>query len=236
MRVILLGPLAKPGRALKRELRAWLRSRPGTILLAVDGGAYSALASGVRPDCAIGDWDSFAERAGARGAAWKKLRAIPMITLPKGKDRSDLAHALRAAEALGGDELIALGLTGGRPDHHLSNLLEFRNASTGVRHKWRRLEAHGSDARYVFLSKSAPQFEESLKSGALVSIFCLNGVARGVTLKGLKYPLRNQAVESSSQGLSNQVGTAKAGARTAVSIRLKQGHLIVVIPKEATRG
>lgn len=209
-RAILFGPSVDLPKAKRK---AWARAtlhklKPGTgdILIAVDGGLEYC----PHAQIAIGDWDSISQE---KLRAYKGLR----VTLPERKDRSDLAYALQAAKELEPQELILIGFTGGRPDHHLSNLFEI--AASRIKYS----RAIGPEAEYHFLTAQSPKFQPKCPRGTLVSVFALSKAARGVTMRGFEYVLKDQTLEPSSRGLSN-VTKSKA------EIRLRQGNLLVVIP------
>jgi thiamine pyrophosphokinase len=173
---------------------------------------------GYDPHVAVGDWDSL--KSGR-----EILSRIPHLSLSSHKDRSDLFFAARAAVALGADELVCLGVTGGpRVDHHLASLFDLAEFSTGRYGKLKSVRAIGLDGEYSFLSESIPVWTGQLKRKQLVSIFALKGHAQGVTLKGFRYPLSNAALSSSSRGLSNQ-----AKARNC-EVHLRKGQLLVIMP------
>src|SRR5262249_27228335 len=113
-RVLLVGANVERGAAavLRRRLRA---SGEFDLVIAVDGGVSACRALGVRADFAMGDWDSLPRSKKARA-----LRALPHVTFSRDKDRSDLFFAAQAALAIGAGEVVAVGVTGGRPDHHLA--------------------------------------------------------------------------------------------------------------------
>ena len=120
---------------LERELRAHGHSSHD-LRVAVDAGLYFWKELNIPPHVAIGDWDSLAEVSGPlnKGRSQKFLtsfdeilRDAQVLTLPRKKDRSDLHYTLRVLQDLGIDQILALGFTGGRPDHHLANLVEFGN-------------------------------------------------------------------------------------------------------------
>lgn len=207
-RAILFGPSIDHSnpRAWVRATIRKLRVSDGDICIAVDGG----LAYAPNPQIALGDWDS------ADRNLLRKTKALK-VTLKKRKDRSDLAYALEAVKILEPDEVILIGFTGGRPDHHLSNLLEINAA----RLKYSR--AIGPEAEYHFLTAKSPKFQPKCPRGTLVSVFALGKAARDVTMRGFEYRLTNQTLEPSSRGLSNRTTSRP-------EIRLKQGTLLVVIP------
>lgn len=207
-KALLVGPLAVAAR-VKRE------SKDAEILLAIDGGLDACLRSGLRPELAIGDWDSVKSRASLR-------KLIHKITLPREKDRSDLAYALEVALDLGATEIACLGVTGGRPDHQIASLQEIAIAASRTD---ALVRAGGEDGEYFFVAKKRRSLVLELKRGTVVSVFPLLGVAKGVSLTGFQYPLKHAALHPGSRGLSNVVKGSPC------TIRLDAGILGVVVPK-----
>jgi thiamine pyrophosphokinase len=176
----------------------------------------SATAAAYESEGVAGYWDSW-PRPG------RALRELPHLTLPHEKDRSDLHYALLLAYEAGAREVVCLGVTGGRADHHLASLGElalFAEEMPGIR----SVCAAGPEGDYFFLSRRIPRWQARLAKGRLVSAFSWNGPATGVTLQGFHYELRSARLESGSHGLSNEV------VRPRVSISLRGGRLIVVVP------
>jgi thiamine pyrophosphokinase len=198
VRALLVGPLCRK-----------VSTRGYDLVIGVDAGVARCLASRVRPDLAVGDWDGY------RG----KLEGIPAVTLPRKKDRSDLHYAFRAAQVFGATEVVCVGLTGGKPDHHLAGLHEMALAAK----RFTRVMAMDADAQYHFLSGSnQAAWKAKLALGQRVSILPIGGPAHGVTVSGFEYPLRNARLEPGSRGLSNGV------VRKKVSVQLKRGNLVVI--------
>jgi thiamine pyrophosphokinase len=218
MRAILLGPIAGSYRHPKKLLSS-LRVESKDLLIGVDGGTQTWLNWGYRPHCAIGDWDSLKSRK-------KILSQIPHLSLSKDKDRSDLFFAVRAAIELGAQELVCLGVTGGkRLDHHLATLFDLSVFSTGKYGKLKSVQAAGVDGEYHFLSESISRWVHFSNRRRLVSIFAIGGEVAGVTLSGFQYGLKNVTLKLSSLGLSNWTEERKC------EVRLRKGQLLVIIPR-----
>ncbi|MCM2279325.1 MAG: thiamine diphosphokinase [Oligoflexia bacterium] len=215
-RAILIGPRPVPP-ALVRELRLG----PGDFIIAVDGGLRRCRRLGLRPGLAIGDWDSLGARSPERA-----LAGIPHLTLPREKDWSDLCYALDAAEALGAREIVCLGVTGGRPDHQLGVLLDLSEAAASSASRFRSVQAWGADGRYHFISSRMPRWTARLEPGRCVSVFALGGPAKGVSLRGFRYPLRNAPLVPSSRGLSNRV------VSRVCTVAVGRGSLLVLVGPE----
>jgi thiamine pyrophosphokinase len=187
------------------------------LRVAVDGGLKIFKKVGWKPHFAVGDWDSLGSEKVSHA-----LRGVFHLTLPRNKDRSDLYYACRAALSAGANDLVCLGVTGGRPDHQLATLFDLSEIS-GRCDSRVTVVAVDNSTRYYFLSEKNPEWSAELSPGQLVSVFAMGGEARGVTLQGFKYPLRNAVLQPSSHGLSNRA------AQTQCAVRVKKGRLVVMV-------
>ena len=180
----------------------------GDCVIAADLGFDSLMAYGVKPDLAVGDFDSLGHRPNHPN----------VIQLPTEKDDTDRIYALRKGIELGYRRFILLGGVGGRLEHTLGNLqlLDWlaglggqgflvgeKTAATGIR-----------DGRRLAFPASM--------SGSL-SVLCSSGTAEGVDLIGLKYPLDKHTLTSQFPlGLSNQF----LGQEATVSV--ERGSLLLL--------
>ena len=147
------------------------RPAEGDWIAAADAGYTACRAAGFRPDLVVGDFDSSTEPAGET-----------VLRLPVEKDDTDTLHALRLGLERGCRDFVIYGGTGGaRPDHTLANLqcLLF-------------LAAHGARGRLygdgiVWRALSRERMDFPAAARGTLSLFCMGGEARGVTLRGLKY-------------------------------------------------
>jgi len=197
------------GADLRRRLR-----RAG-VLICADGGLRAARRLGVRPDVAIGDFDS-ASRALVE---WARSAGALIITHPVEKDKTDAELALAYAVKRGAREIEFFGALGGRLDHLLANVgLVLSAAEMGAR---LRIVDGKTEA---FLAR--PRTELGAKRGDLVSLLSLSRMSSGIMTKGLKYPLRNATLrEGSSLGISNEVVSLPA------SVTVGTGRLLVVVTR-----
>ena len=162
---------------------------PGDYVIAADRGYDSRMAYGVNPDLVVGDFDSLGE--------------VPnhpnVIQLPAEKDDTDMVFALRQGLDLGYRRFVMLGGVGGRLEHTLGNLqlLDWL-ASQGAQGFLAGEKTVATAVRNGTLTFPAAM------SGYL-SVLCNSGTARGVTLRGLKYPLERYTMTGSFPlGVSNQ--------------------------------
>ncbi|MFL5812885.1 MAG: thiamine diphosphokinase [Bdellovibrionia bacterium] len=191
------------------------------LRVAVDGGlkVFNKFwrKIGWKPHFAVGDWDSLGSEKVSHA-----LRGIFHLTLPRNKDRSDLYYACRAAMSAGATDLVCLGVTGGRADHQLATLFDLSE----IAHEGGRafsVLAVDNETRYYFISENHPELSIDVVPGQTVSVFALEGEARGVTLQGFKYPLKNAVLQPSSHGLSN------IALKTQCSIKVRKGRVVVLV-------
>jgi thiamine pyrophosphokinase len=197
------------------------------LVIAADGGLGTAAALGLRPDLAVGDFDSadpaLVARAEAEGVAIERAAAE--------KDESDLELAVRAAVARGATEIVILGALGGsRVEHTLAGL-----ALLG-------LGADGADPRFDIaimderstirlLPGGAGSIDIAGEPGDYVSLQPWGGDAIGVTTRGLRYPLHDEPLlMGPSRGLSNEL----IGRRGRIACR--SGRLLVIHTRRAAVG
>jgi thiamine pyrophosphokinase len=188
------------------------------LVIAADGGARHADALGVRVDVWVGDGDSI------DGAALAALeaRGVELQRARPDKDESDTELAVRTALARDPSGIVVVGATGGpRIDHELANLglLAMPELGDGVawlytpRSRIGRLRMPGGPTEARFVGRR----------GDTVSLLPFGGDVRGVTTRGLRYPLRDEDLPMGPpRGLSNVVDADDAG------VTIRDGLLLVV--------
>jgi thiamine pyrophosphokinase len=192
------------------------RLRPDDWLIAADGGARHARALGVTPHVLIGDFDSVdpAERA--------RLEAlgVDVQVFPARKDETDLELALRLALARAGETLV-LGALGARWDQTLANVLLL--ALPGCRGRDVRLADGAQELRLATPSGGLPAARVHGAPGDTLSLIPLLGDARGVTTRGLEYPLHDGVLPfGATLGVSNVLVAPDA------EIEVREGLVLVV--------
>ncbi len=201
------------GRADAKEgWQHWVKE--GDRIIGADGGAAQALAWGIVPDTVIGDMDSLSVKEQATLAE----RGCRFIEHPRAKDETDLELALRYASQQGAQEIVILGALGGRLDHTLSNVLLMTLPSLeGVSVRI----ADGSEEALLVRGGEAVTLQGGV--GDLVSLLPLGGDVRGVTTRGLAWPLERDTLHFGfSRGVSNEMT-----ARVA-QIEVAEGFLLVI--------
>ena len=180
----------------------------GDYVIAADRGFDSLVAYGVRPDLAVGDFDSLGHRPNHPN----------VIQLPAEKDDTDMVFALRKGLELGYRRFVLLGGVGGRLEHTLGNLqlLDWLACQGG-----QGFLAGEKTAATCIRDGMSVTFPPSMTG--YLSVLCNSGRAEGVDLTGLKYPLNGYTLTGSFPlGVSNQF----LGQEASVSV--KQGSLLLI--------
>lgn len=179
--------------------------------IGVDGGCRILDAWQILPHFIIGDMDSIPQ------ALLKKYQEynIPNIVHPRAKDETDLELALELALKSNPSQVTILGAIGDRLDHTLANILLLS-----------RCLDKGIPAKIMDEQQSIYLVDNKLKlqgkPGDLFSLMPIKGVLKGVSLRGLEYPLENATLDfGTPQGLSNIFVASQ------VEIQIQQGLAMV---------
>ncbi len=191
-----------PARAVARRC-----ARRADFIVAADGGANTARALGITPQVIIGDLDSVSP------STRRAFRASTVLQVRR-QDNTDLEKTLDYLVGRRAERVILLGATGRRLDMTLANL--------GVCWKYVRtldLIIAGTGWHAI------PVWRDTLFAGprgTTVSLLPF-GRCRGVTLSGLRYPLRNARFAAGDVAVSN------VSVRDRFRVRIENGHLLVVV-------
>lgn len=171
---------------------------PGDLVIAADGG-YAALSGlGLTADLVVGDFDS--------------LGYVPeketVIRHPVMKDDTDMMLAVNLGLERGYRHFVLTGSIGGRLDHTIANLQTLlyltNRGAIGL--------LYGEGTVVTAVKNSSV----TLSGTGTVSVFCLDGSAKGVTEQGLLYPLNDATLSSDYPlGVSNEF----TGDPATISVR-----------------
>lgn len=179
---------------------------PEDYVIAADGGLQHTQALGIEPQEILGDFDSL-------GYIPQDARVFPVE-----KDDTDAMLAARRGLALGFRELLYYGsLDGKRLDHTVANYQTLQYlADHGARGY-----LVGQDFLVTVVKEGRIFFPEGTEG--LLSVFCLGADARGVSLRGLYYPLEGGTLTAGFPlGVSNHFTGAPA------EISVEEGSLLVM--------
>lgn len=179
------------------------------LVIAADGGLAHTRKLGIVPDVILGDFDSL-------GYTPEGANVFPVE-----KDDTDAMLAVRRGLAEGCDLFFLYGsLDGPRLDHTVANFqtLQFL-ADHGAKGY-----LVGNDTMVTVVKNDTLRFSQDAKG--TVSVFCLGPDAKGVTLRGLYYPLENGTL---TPGFPLGVSNHFTGAPAEISVQ--DGSLLVIWEK-----
>lgn len=171
----------------------------------------------VFPDLIVGDFDS----------CENPQLTTETIVLPREKDDTDTVFGVKEALKRGFEEFLLIGVIGGRLDHTLGNVsillfLDSLGKKACILDDYSEMEMV-SETPAVISSRYA-----------FFSLLNITGCARGITVKGAKYPLQDGEITSEYQyGISNEV---LPGQEATVSVKYGKLLLIKIIPEACTEG
>ncbi len=184
------------------------------LLIAVDGGALILERLQLRPDCAVGDFDS------APPGVVTRLRAagVPVEQHPAEKDATDTHLALLVAVERGATAIDLLGVVGGpRYDHMLAAVLNL--ALPAVAHTRVTIRDPLHTIRLLHAGEEMPLHG---LPGEYVTLLALTDTATDVRGEGLRYPLPDTFSRGDSRGVSNELVAPDA------RVSLGEGLLLVI--------
>lgn len=175
------------------------------FVIAADGGYRHCLAEQLKPDLLLGDFDSLMQLP----------EGTETLRLPVEKDDTDMLAAIREGLRRGFRRFRLYGGTGGkRPEHTLANLQCLLFLARHDARGW----LYDEHAVCTVLSCGTLR----LRGKGDVSLFAMDGPARGITLKGLKYSLENaELTPDFPLGVSNAFRSEEA------EITVRDGTLLI---------
>lgn len=159
-------------------------------VICADSGYDSAVEQGIKVDLLMGDMDSI--KADTKDCP-------NSVLYPVRKDYTDTEIAVRHGLAMKPDEILLLGCLGTRADHAIANVLLLKQIfGSGIK-------AHIEDENNcIYYYKDT--FELVGMKGKTVSLIPLTDSIRGITTKGLDYPLVDGDLYfGETKGISNVI-------------------------------
>ena len=191
-----------------------------TCLIAADRGVEFFMGTDLKPDVAVGDFDSLS----AEGAKYmENLKHTEIRRLKPEKDDSDTQSAANYAIEQGTERIMILGATGNRIDHLMANFgLLMLGKTKGVQ------IVLVDKYNYMCLIESGTILKKCEQFGKYVSFFPIEGDVPGLTLKGFKYPLDGHylKVEDSGLTVSNEIAEAEG------EITFDAGSLLMIMSRD----
>lgn len=165
---------------------------------------------GAEPDLIVGDFDSYSNPE----------FDTETIVLPCEKDDTDTVFAVKEALRRGFEDFLLIGVVGERLDHTLGNvsillMLDSEGKVGTIIDNYSEMEIVSDRCEMPCI------IDDSYVYFSLINI---SGTARGVTIRGAKYPLENAEITCEYQyGVSNEV---IPGCTAEVSVG--EGRLLLV--------
>lgn len=165
---------------------------------------------GAEPDLIVGDFDSYSNPE----------MGTETIVLPCEKDDTDTVFAVKEALRRGFEDFLLIGVVGERLDHTLGNvsillMLDSEGKVGTIIDDYSEMEIVSDRCEMPCI------IDDSYVYFSLINI---SGTARGVTIRGAKYPLENAEITCEYQyGVSNEV---LPGCTAEVSVG--EGRLLLV--------
>ncbi len=181
-------------------------------VIAADRGFELCKEMGIKPDLAVGDWDSLN----------RPPESCPVVNLPVEKDDTDTLAAIKIGLDKGYEEFhILFGAGGKRVDHTFANIQCLLYLSK----RGKKGYLYFKESVITSVTNGFLRFLNSVHGD--VAVFAADGTAHGVFEKGLKYYLDNADVSCDFP-----IGVSNSFTGQASEISVRDGSLYVVFPKE----
>lgn len=171
----------------------------GDYIIAVDGGLSYCSVLELEPDLIIGDFDSVNDQEKQVIALLEQQIPDRVIRLKPEKDDTDMLAALKLGLERGFRSFRIYGGTGGRLEHTLANiqcLLYLKNQGA------QGYLCDGSSMIFVMKDEEV-RFQPTMEG--YLSLFSLGKEAKGVSIRGMKYPLEDYTMTNDFPiGVSNE--------------------------------
>ncbi len=160
------------------------------------------------PGLIVGDFDSYTG----------PLPDAETIVLPREKDDTDTVYAAKEALRRGFGDFLLIGVVGERQDHTIANIsILLYLDSLGKR------GLIADDRSEMLIVSEKPVMIRG--DWAFFSLLSIAGPARGITVRGAKYPLENGEIGPDYQyGVSNEVLPGRI-----CEVSVKNGRLLLVL-------
>jgi len=211
MKVLIIGGGAAPSKELLKE-----ESQSSDYIICADRGGEYIRAIDKLPDMLLGDFDSLNENV----LEYYLSSGVTIERFPPKKDYTDTELCLQRALKLIPDEIVFLACTGSRLDHVLGNIgllkeLLDKNIKGYIK----------DDNNTIFLVKDDTEINGY--PGKLVSFQAFTEKVNGLTIEGVRYPLKKFNLNSwSAYTVSNVFLNDK------IRISFDTGILMIIFPKD----
>ena len=188
------------------------------LLIAVDGGSQLCKSLGFIPNLIIGDLDSLDQS----DVTLYKQSGVKVIQHPTNKDETDLELALNITLQHEVTHVFIFGALGARWD------MTFANVLLATLPRYSKLHVYILDGlQELFIMRGDDRYEIEGRSGEVLSLIPLVGDTRGITTRGVLYPLTDETLYfGSPRGVSNKI------IDTEAEICVREGILLIYLSSE----
>lgn len=183
------------------------------FIICADGGANHAYEMGIIPDYILGDLDS----ANNKVVEYYKDNGVKFEKFPSKKNETDTELCIYLANKLKARHIDFIGALGGRVDHMLANI----NLLYYVRKM--QIVPRIIDEKIIMYILIDEDMVITGEIGDTVSLIPVNGDAKGITLKGLEYPLDNYDMK-----YGQPIGISNVMLKESCKISVHKGSLLVI--------
>jgi thiamine pyrophosphokinase len=176
-------------------------------IMAADAGFDLAVALGLEPELLVGDLDSVGDTPELRAFPPERVRRFPAD-----KDETDTELGLRVFRELGVERVVLIGGGGGSLEHLVGILALFERQPAPAAWYTAREHVEAVDGTLVL---------EGCR-GLTLSLFPLADRVRGMSSRGLKWPIDHLSWNRGDAGVSNLC------VEDRVQIRVREGRLLMV--------
>lgn len=192
--------------------------RDEDYVIAADGGYLYCKALEIVPDLILGDFDSVGEREAEELARIQKADPERIVVLPAEKDDTDMLAAIRMGLEEGCKEFYIYAGQGGRLEHTIANIqcLKYIRECGAV--------GYMMDGGSMILVAKDETVSFQPQTRGFLSLFSMGDKAEGVTIRNMKYELRDAEITNSFPiGISNEF----IGEQASVTVR--RGTLMIIL-------
>jgi thiamine pyrophosphokinase len=192
-------------------------SQEDMIFIGADRGAFTLLEMGIKPNEAVGDFDSLT--ADEFSQLQQSIDGIQSVAAEK--DETDAELAIIQALTYNPNEIVITGVTGGRLDHFMAVMnsvyhfqLTHPMINFKIVNKWNEMKLLLPGEHELLINKEY----------TYISFFAFQGPITEVTLKGFKYNVDGEMIELgnsrfTSNELIHEVGSISFASGICLVIR-----------------
>lgn len=177
------------------------------FVIAADGGLLILNSLGIIPDIILGDFDSLGYIPKGDNIIKHKIQ----------KDDTDMMLAVEKGMELGYKDITMFGGTGGRTDHTIANLQTMLYASL------RGINVKMIDSGNIYRVITNGKLTLKAREKGTVSVFAMGGMAKGVTIEGAMYSMKDGELTS-----DNPTAVSNSYIGKDINISVDSGSLLVI--------